>query len=119
MRFAYFQARTSCTRLRATEGNCILCDVDVHSINLVRAADRLSSLTALPTPMRRHTPFLTCALAMGVIIHTAVSLITAREDRDEESVNARIQLGIREIKRARRHLAVKQSGEGADIFHLQ
>lgn len=83
MEFAFIQARTPCTNLCATEENCILADFDIHSIKLVRAADRLSSLTALPTPTRQYTPFLTCALAIGVMIHTRVSLIIAQEDRDE------------------------------------
>lgn len=93
MRFASFQSRTSCTRLRASEGNYSIADLDLHSVKLVRAADQLSNLAALPSPIKRHTPFMTCALAMSVMVHTAATLLVAGSDR-EESVKVRIQLGI-------------------------
>lgn len=93
IRFASFQSRTVCTRLRAVDTNPPRPDFDLHSMKMVRAADLLSNLATLPTPLRRHTPFLTCALSMTVIVHTAAGLVIPAADR-KESTKARIQLAI-------------------------
>ena len=93
LRFASYQSRTACTRLRASELNCGLAELDLHSVKMVRAADMLSNLATLPYPIKRHSPFFTCSLAMGVMVHTAASLTAVGSDR-EESLRARIQLGI-------------------------
>ncbi|KAI9923940.1 hypothetical protein AWENTII_008323 [Aspergillus wentii] len=94
MRFACFHAETSCTRLRALCGETFVsADLDLHSQKLLRAANMLSNLATLPTPVRQRTPFFTCALAMCVIVHTAACLMAPVVDL-EESLKARIQLGV-------------------------
>ncbi|EAU34818.1 conserved hypothetical protein [Aspergillus terreus NIH2624] len=95
MRFASFHARTSCTRLRASHDRAPppAPELDLHSQKFLRAADMLSNLATLPSPIQARTPFFTCALAMCVVVHTAGCLVLPAADR-QESLKARIQLGI-------------------------
>ncbi|KAH8704028.1 hypothetical protein BGW36DRAFT_444578 [Talaromyces proteolyticus] len=71
---------------------------DPNTTKLVRAADSLSNLLTLPSPVKRHSPFLIHGLAMGVFVHTAayarnMSMETARRD-DESSFKVRIELAV-------------------------
>ncbi|KAE8353862.1 putative C6 transcription factor [Aspergillus coremiiformis] len=93
MRFASFQARTWCTRLRICSTNPSTMDLDLHSQKFLRAADLLSNLVTLPSAIKSRTPFFTCALAMCVIVHTAACLISSAPEKVESS-KARIQLSI-------------------------
>ncbi|KAB8238696.1 putative C6 transcription factor [Aspergillus alliaceus] len=93
MRFASFQARTWCTRLRICNTNPAPTDLDLHSHKFLRAADQLSNLVTLPSAIKSRTPFFTCALAMCVIVHTAACLINSTPDK-VDSLKARIQLSI-------------------------
>ena len=104
MRFASFHANppTTCTRLQlpATLTTQSYCNselrpsqtLDLHSHKLLRAADLLSGLATLPSPIHRRTPFFTCALAMCIIVHTAALLLVGAEK--QEAIKARIQLSI-------------------------
>ncbi|KAI9374323.1 hypothetical protein BJX61DRAFT_551504 [Aspergillus egyptiacus] len=95
---------TSCTRLKGStdrsESNPESSTLDLPSHKLLRAADHLSGLATLPSDIHRRSPFFICALGMCVIVHTAALLVLARSGADthpagrEESLNARIQLGI-------------------------
>lgn len=95
MRFASFNGRTSCARLRAARDTSHhpSPDLDLHSQKFLRAADLLSNLATLPTPIQSRTPFFTCALAICVVVHTAASLVTPSAAK-VESLKARIQLGV-------------------------
>ncbi|KAL2822678.1 hypothetical protein BDW59DRAFT_180846 [Aspergillus cavernicola] len=104
MRFASFHTHhppsTSCTRLTNTPKETTLTtthtldlDLDLHSHKLIRAADLLSSLATLPSTIRSRSPFFTCALGICIIVHTAALLVVQGSGR-EESLKARIQLGI-------------------------
>ncbi|KAL4766036.1 Zn(II)2Cys6 transcription factor [Aspergillus foveolatus] len=105
MRFASFHANppTTCTRLQlpATLTTQSYCDselrpsqtLDLHSHKLLRAADLLSGLATLPSPIHRRTPFFTCALAMCIIMHTAALLLVVGAEK-QEAIKARIQLSI-------------------------
>ncbi|KAL5361566.1 hypothetical protein BJX96DRAFT_176350 [Aspergillus floccosus] len=94
MRFASFHARTSCTRLRAAhDAPPAATELDLHSQKFLRAADLLSNLATLPSPIKGRTPFFTCALAMCVVVHTAGCLVLPATEK-QESLKARIQLGI-------------------------
>ncbi|KAL4893277.1 putative C6 transcription factor [Aspergillus ambiguus] len=95
MRFASFHARTSCTRLRAAQDQAMpmATELDLHSQKFLRAADLLSNLATLPSPIKCRTPFFTCALAMCVVVHTAGCLVMLSSEK-QESLKARIQLGI-------------------------
>jgi hypothetical protein len=98
MRLASFHAQTSCTRLRALESNSSKSahpiELDLHSQKLLRAANMLSNLATLPGAVKHRTPFFSCALAMAVIVHVAGCLMVAGKDEKEDSVRARIQLGL-------------------------
>ncbi|PLB54194.1 putative C6 transcription factor [Aspergillus steynii IBT 23096] len=94
MRFASFNGRTSCARLRAArETNSGSADLDPHSQKFLRAADHLSNLATLPNPIQSRTPFFTCALAICIVVHTAASLVVPSAGK-VESLKARIQLGF-------------------------
>ncbi|KAL4820613.1 hypothetical protein BDW67DRAFT_172776 [Aspergillus spinulosporus] len=105
MRFASFHANppTTCTRLQLPETSTTqsYCDselrpsqsLDLHSHKLLRAADLLSGLATLPSPIHRRTPFFTCALAMCIIVHTAALLLVVGSEK-QEAIKARIQLSI-------------------------
>lgn len=92
MRLASFHAKTSCTRLRALESSAPV-QFDLHSQKLLRAANMLSNLATLPGQVKHRTPFFTCALAMGVIVHVAGCLMVCGSDK-EEPIRSRIQLGL-------------------------
>lgn len=91
MRFASFHTLTSCTRYRASRPPLTLDALDLSSKKLIRAADQLSNLVALPTEIKRHSPFLICAVAMAVIVHTAACVMASGTEH-AESIEARIQL---------------------------
>ncbi|KAL1962606.1 hypothetical protein VTN77DRAFT_9320 [Rasamsonia byssochlamydoides] len=94
MRFACFHARTSCTRYRASRPPTLSFDaLDMRSKKLIRAADQLSNLVALPTEIKRHSLFLICALAMAVIVHTAACFMAAGTEH-AESFRIRVQLSV-------------------------
>lgn len=93
MRFGYFQNHTSCTRLRAPRDNYAIAELDLRSVKLIRAADMLSTLAALPSPVNRRSPFMICALAMCVMVHSGASLMVEGSGR-EETMRVRIQLAL-------------------------
>lgn len=53
----------------------------------------LSTLAALPSPVNRRSPFMICAFATCVMVHSGASLMVAGSGR-EESMRARIQLAL-------------------------
>ena len=42
-----------------------------HTARTLGAANTLSKLVTLPTPLIRHTPFLTCAITLACVVHLA------------------------------------------------
>ncbi|KAL2861055.1 Zn(II)2Cys6 transcription factor [Aspergillus lucknowensis] len=101
MHFASFNTEppTSCTRLRLTMRSEVIPphNLDLHSHKLLRSADLLSGLAALPSAIRRRSPFFICALAMCIIVHTAALLVVPGSVK-EESLRARIQLSMGGLK---------------------
>ncbi|KAL4923197.1 uncharacterized protein BDV17DRAFT_18003 [Aspergillus undulatus] len=114
MRFASFQITppTSCTNTNTntslqikdeTESRSLSQSqpplLDLPSHKLLRAADLLSGLATLPSSIQRRSPFFTCALAMCIVVHTAALLVVSGSAAGkEESLKARIQLGIGGLK---------------------
>ncbi|KAL4811061.1 hypothetical protein BDV18DRAFT_155671 [Aspergillus unguis] len=105
MQFASFRISppTSCTRMESSSQIDLPCStqssqpLDIHSHKLLRAADLLSGLATLPSPIQRRSPFFTCALAMCIIVHTAARLLGANDEK-KEAIESRIQLGFGALK---------------------
>lgn len=72
--------------------------LDPHTIKLVRAADALSNLLTLPSPIKRHSPFLINGLSMGVLVHTAACVVSS-SPQAEESFKVRIELAVGVLNR--------------------
>jgi hypothetical protein len=88
-----FQNFTSCAQLRAPQDEHSLSVFDLRSVKLFRAADMLSNLATLPSPIRRRSPFMICALAVCVLVHSG-ACITVRGTNEEEAMRVRVQLAL-------------------------
>jgi hypothetical protein len=64
----------------------------------MRAADMLSNLATLPSPLKQRSPFFICAVGISIIINTATTLTLCSSSPREDPVAARIQLGIGVLK---------------------
>ncbi|KAJ9389604.1 transcriptional regulator family: Fungal Specific TF [Paecilomyces variotii] len=94
MRFVPFRNPSSCVRQRTIEdSNSTLPNLDLHSVKALRAADMLASLAALPSPIKRQSPFMTCGLAITVTVHLAAALTQAGGTR-LDTLKARIDLAL-------------------------
>ncbi|KAL1862161.1 hypothetical protein Plec18170_000985 [Paecilomyces lecythidis] len=94
MRFVPFRNPSSCVRQQTIEdGSNTLPNLDLHSVKSLRAADMLASLAALPSPIKRQTPFMTCGLAITVTVHIAAALTQAGGAR-LDTLKARIDLAL-------------------------
>jgi hypothetical protein len=72
---------------------------DPYTKKLVRAADSLSNLLTLPSPIKRHSPFLINGLSMGVLVHTAACVGSSSSPQSEESFRVRIELAVGVLNR--------------------
>ncbi|KAF3119542.1 hypothetical protein TWF703_003296 [Orbilia oligospora] len=58
---------TSCTP--PTQWTTTSKPVAFHTTKAIRAADAISKLITLPTPLIKHTPFFTCIITLSAIVH--------------------------------------------------
>ncbi|KAK6340958.1 hypothetical protein TWF696_009271 [Orbilia brochopaga] len=58
---------TSCTP--PTQWTTTSKPVAFHTTKAIRAADAISKLVTLPTPLIKHTPFFTCIITLSAIVH--------------------------------------------------
>lgn len=72
--------------------------LDPYTKKLVQAADRLSNLLTLPSPVKRHSPFLINGLSMSVLVHTA-ACVMSNSRQSEESFKVRVQLAVGVLNR--------------------
>jgi hypothetical protein len=72
--------------------------LDPYTTKLVQAADRLSNLLTLPSPVKRHSPFLIHGLFMSVLVHTA-ACVMSNSPQSEESFKVRVQLAVGVLNR--------------------
>ncbi|KAJ6084053.1 C6 transcription factor [Penicillium sp. IBT 16267x] len=93
VRFGGFQKFTSCAQLRAPQDEHSLAVFDLRTVKLFRAADMLSNLATLPSPIRRRSPFTICALAVCVLVHSG-ACIMVRGTNKEEAMRVRVQLAL-------------------------
>ncbi|KAK7544836.1 uncharacterized protein J3D65DRAFT_545578 [Phyllosticta citribraziliensis] len=54
-----------------------------HTSTTLASASRLCSLLRLPTPLHKHTPFLTCGTVMAAVVHLARWALVAPNERDD------------------------------------
>jgi hypothetical protein len=66
---------------------------DLRSVKVLRAADILSNLATLPSPIKRRSPFIICALAICALVHSGACFKMRLTDR-EESMLVRVQLSL-------------------------
>ena len=68
-----------------------------HTTKAIRAADTISKLITLPTPLIKHTPWFTCVITLGAIVHlSACCFVLAGEDAFVSK--ERIRLGVGALK---------------------
>lgn len=93
MRFGCLQKHTICNRPQDPEEDDLVMLDDLRSVKLRRAADILSNLVTLPSPIKRRSPFMICALAICALVHSGACCKMKSADR-EESMRARVQLEL-------------------------
>ncbi|KAL4880525.1 hypothetical protein BJY04DRAFT_207971 [Aspergillus karnatakaensis] len=75
---------------------------NLHTHKLLHAANLLSALASLPSPIHRRTPFFTCALGMCVIVHVAgmigVGSGSTSTSGQQGALKARITLSLGALK---------------------
>ncbi|KAK8208488.1 hypothetical protein IWZ01DRAFT_343718 [Phyllosticta capitalensis] len=54
-----------------------------HTTTTLASASTLCSLLRLPTPLYKHTPFLTCGTVMAAVVHLAHWALVAPNERDD------------------------------------
>ncbi|TVY42317.1 hypothetical protein LSUB1_G003589 [Lachnellula subtilissima] len=69
----------------------------MHGAKTIQSALDVTKLITLPTPLVKHTPFLTCAIALASIVHlacwSASTLIS-----DDDDLKGQVRLGIGGLK---------------------
>lgn len=99
------QSRISCSQVQKNSplgddwyGATTPTSLDLHSRKVIRAADSISNLITLPSPIRKRTPFFTCAIVISTIVHIA-SVLASRSDSDMKArLSAKIRLEIGALK---------------------
>jgi hypothetical protein len=61
-----------------------------HATKAVKAANEISSLAAISSPVEKHTPFLTCALALSCIVQLAVVKVGQMSDANRDRIGLNI-----------------------------
>src|SRR5690606_32511625 len=86
---------TSCTP--ATGYAASVHPVGFHTSKAVHAANAISKLVTLPTPLIKHSPFFTCVLTLATVVHLSACswLLTGDEGY---LAKERIRLGIGALK---------------------
>lgn len=68
-----------------------------HTTKAIRAADTISKLITLPTPLIKHTPWFTCVITLAAIVHlSACCFVLVGEDSFISK--ERIRLGVGALK---------------------
>ena len=93
MHFDCFKKHAVCNRPQGTEEDDLIMLDDLRSVKLLRAADILSNLATLPSPIKRRSPFMICALAICALVHSSACFKMKSTDR-EESMRVRFQLEL-------------------------
>lgn len=91
--FGGLQKIASCTQLQALHGGQPQIVFDLRSVKMLKAADTLSHLATLPSPIRRRSPFMICALAICILVHSG-SCKVLQGTQKEEAIRVRIQLAL-------------------------
>lgn len=122
------QTITSCS-----EQVSLVPDVNrIHTIKMAQAAENVSRLVALPTPLTNHTHFFVCALASSSIIHLSLwselPLISSEQELKEQiRLNAgalkaisdvwpSARLGYRQVTRAGQMIYASRKDAAGDVF---
>jgi hypothetical protein len=83
--------RTACTRSPAIRMPTLA--YSSHTAKALRAANAISNLTAIQTPMALHTSCFACAIALACTIHLPAYMLQERP-RDADTIKQRLQLSI-------------------------
>ncbi|MCJ1311211.1 hypothetical protein MMC25_004882 [Agyrium rufum] len=65
----------------------------LHTAKAVAAADRIANLITLPGPILNHTPFATCMLTLGAVVHLSAYVLTP-EGKPNEAQSLKELLGL-------------------------
>ena len=80
----------------------------VHTAKAIAAADKIAALVTLPCPMIKHTPFFTCMITLGAVVHLSAHVIT--KSQEQKSIfKDRLALGVGALKAVREVWAVADS----------
>lgn len=104
----------------------------IHTIKMAQAAESVSRLVALPTPLTNHTHFFVCALASSSIIHLSIwselPLISSEQELKEQiRLNAgalkviadvwpSARLGYHQVTRAGQMIYANRKDAPGDVF---
>ncbi|KAJ5295351.1 hypothetical protein PENANT_c001G06278 [Penicillium antarcticum] len=100
-----------------------------HAAKALRAANELSSLAAISSPVEKHTPLLTCGLALSCIVQLAVIKAGKMSDANRDRIGLNIgvlrsmgrtwaisKLTMQKIKAAARDVFALGSQPPVDLF---
>ncbi|KAI9846742.1 MAG: hypothetical protein M1838_001149 [Thelocarpon superellum] len=93
--FANVADKTECTPPRSFANP--ISSYHIHSAKAIRAASGLSSLVTLPTSLLNHTPFFSCAIALGAIVHLS-AYVTGCNENEARCSMQRIRLAVGALK---------------------
>jgi hypothetical protein len=98
--------------------------LEFHTAKAIRAADTISKLLTLPTPLIRHTPFLTCVITMAAIVHlSACSFILYGDQGTLAKERIRLSIGalktLDEVWPVAGQVLNQVKGVAREVFALQ